>query len=146
HAPLLLVADFGLDDGRGSILKLPRRLGVNQKQQLYIWCLVVPCSFHKKPACSNLPRRYQADGRLFERWCAKTLIDHVCVEKSEPYGMAQRTLCLTPRSKSLKPNTARRNSITQWDSIWCKKAQRSRSMFCVNNSTSIRGSIQTMVA
>ena len=30
-----------------------------------------------------LPREYRADGYLFERWCAKTLIDHVCVEKSK---------------------------------------------------------------
>ena len=29
------------------------------------------------------PTRYQADGQLFERWCAKTLIDFVCVEKSD---------------------------------------------------------------
>jgi len=29
-----------------------------------------------------LPKRYNANGHLFERWCAKTLIDFVCVEKS----------------------------------------------------------------
>ena len=34
----------------------------------------------KKPL---FPTRYHADGKLFERWCAKTLIDFVCVEKSE---------------------------------------------------------------
>jgi len=28
------------------------------------------------------PKRYQSDGKLFERWCAKTLIDFVSVEKS----------------------------------------------------------------
>ncbi len=30
-----------------------------------------------------LPKRLQADGKLFERWCTKTLIDFVCVEKSD---------------------------------------------------------------
>jgi hypothetical protein len=30
-----------------------------------------------------LPKRLHADGNLFERWCAKTLIDFVCVEKSD---------------------------------------------------------------
>lgn len=34
----------------------------------------------KKPL---FPQRYQANGPLFERWCAKTLIDFVCVEKSD---------------------------------------------------------------
>ena len=34
----------------------------------------------KKPL---FPSRYYADGELFERWCAKTLIDFLCVEKSE---------------------------------------------------------------
>jgi hypothetical protein len=37
-----------------------------------------------KPAVKKqlLPKRYQANGQLFERWCGKTVIDFVCVEKS----------------------------------------------------------------
>jgi hypothetical protein len=37
----------------------------------------------KPPAKKQLlPQKYQANGQLFERWCAKTLIDFVCVDKS----------------------------------------------------------------
>jgi hypothetical protein len=32
---------------------------------------------------SLLPKRLEADGKLFERWCTKTLVDFVCVEKSD---------------------------------------------------------------
>src|SRR5258708_36657371 len=38
----------------------------------------------KPPAKKQLlPKKYQANGQLFERWSAKTLIDFVCVEKNK---------------------------------------------------------------
>ena len=38
----------------------------------------------KNPAKGKrlLPKKYQGNGYLFERWCAKTLMDHVCVDRS----------------------------------------------------------------
>jgi hypothetical protein len=39
-----------------------------------------------------LPKRYEADGRLFERWCAKTLIDCACVERSKTRWHATGTI------------------------------------------------------
>lgn len=49
-----------------------------------------------------LPRRYQADGRLFERWCAKTLIDYVCVEKSDTVWHGTTDPMLNPPIEILK--------------------------------------------
>lgn len=46
----------------------------------------------KKPI---LPKRYKVDGKLFERWVAKTLIDFVCVEPSGGstwYGTSSRAI------------------------------------------------------
>ncbi|HKG61649.1 MAG TPA: site-specific integrase [Pyrinomonadaceae bacterium] len=47
----------------------------------------------KKPL---FPNRYYADGKLFERWCAKTLIDFMCVEKSDTIWHDTRTPIMEP--------------------------------------------------
>lgn len=47
----------------------------------------------KKPL---LPERLEANGPLFECWCAKTLIDFVCVEKSDTIWHDSRTPVIEP--------------------------------------------------
>ena len=43
-----------------------------------------------------LPKRYHAAGPLFERWCAKTLIDFVCVENSNTLWHGTNNKLISP--------------------------------------------------
>ena len=49
-----------------------------------------------------LPQKYQANGQLFERWCAKTLIDFVCVDKSTTQWHGTDNPMLAPPIEILK--------------------------------------------
>jgi len=44
----------------------------------------------------NFPGHYDASGPLFERWCAKTVIDFVCVDKTDASWHDTRTTLMRP--------------------------------------------------